>query len=166
MKFKKPESLQEAEALLEKIKALDGAMFSDMDILDLGYIMLNVTEDFRGLRSIIALRYSEANNRLCIPFLIEAIKRNIHTQYVSSLIHACSQYDCSEHLQLFVDLLILKDNMCFVDAYYVIENMKSLNDKLDKVYAVNKLKAFLEIVGDDFDLKDEVLEAIDLLSAD
>lgn len=162
VKYQIPKNEQEATKLLEILNRLNGQSFNDKDILELGTIMLNVDDNYRGLRGVIAMRYSEADNKLCVPFLIEAIKRNIHTKYVSSLIYACSFYDCSEHLQLFVDLLILKTDMSFVDAYYVIEKM-TLTDELDKRYAINKLKAFLNNVDEAYSLKNELGEAIGLL---
>jgi hypothetical protein len=156
-----PQNEEEAKGLLEQIKLLDGKDLNEEDILELGSIAVNTA--YPGLRDMIALKFSDSISTQCIPFLIEAIKKNIHTQYISTLIYACSHHDCSEHLQLFVDLLILKKDMSFIDSYYVIRNMNNLSDKMDNLYAINKLKAFLNNVEIDFDLRNELVEAINLL---
>jgi hypothetical protein len=164
MKFQEPKNLQEAEVVLLKIKTLNGAELSDMDIEGLGNILKN--SEYGGLRDAIALKFSETKNEKCIPFLVEAIKRNIHTKYVSTLIYACSHHDCSNHLQLFVDLLILKDDICFLDSFCTIKAMNKIESEIERSYAINKLKAFLNFVDEDYEFWKGLNQAIEVLSGE
>lgn len=161
MEFNKPQSEEELADLHARIKLLKGSELSNAQVIMLGNIMAE--SDSGGLRDIIAIKFADANNRSCVPFLIEALKRNIHTQYVSSLIYACSKYDCSEYLHLFVDILILKKDMSFVDAWYTIKNMKDPISDLERIYAANKLRAFLLVFDKNHELYEEIEYAIEMI---
>lgn len=161
MKYNLPKNDKELTDLHQYIKDIDGASLQTNDIVSLGKILVNTQSS--GLRDVIAMRFIDAKNDLCVPFPIEAIKKSIHTKFISSLIYACSHYDCSDYLQVFVDLLILKSDMSFVDSWYVIENMAGPIEKGEIMYASNKLRAFIETVEESNSLRGELTKAIKII---
>ncbi|GAO41943.1 hypothetical protein [Flavihumibacter petaseus] len=140
------------------MKEFNGKYFDAIQLKQLGEVLIATNSS--GLRDIIALKFIEANHSGSEEYMVTAIKKNIHTKFVSTLIYACSQFDCAEHFQLFVDLLILKRDMSFVDAYYAIVAIKKPIYFGDREYGVNKLRAFLECCDDDYPLFSEIRVAI------
>ncbi|MBA3828221.1 MAG: hypothetical protein H0X33_04730 [Taibaiella sp.] len=136
-----PNSESESLALIEYLETIDGKDISS----DERKILLKVfdsTEHF-GLRDFIGVTLIEIPEETLFPLLIKKIRENIHTKYVSTLIFCCSYYDCSKFIQLFVDVIIVKSDMCLADAMGVIRNMKKI-DNYENEYATNKLLAYLE----------------------
>jgi hypothetical protein len=163
MEYNPPQDEQQLVALHECVKSVDPNSLNKSDIDSLGRIL--ATSDSAGLRDIIAYKFSHANKPACIPYLIESLKRNIRTNHISTIIYACSNYNCSEYLQVFADLLMLKQDMSFVDAWYTIENMRGPVPDPEILYAVNKLKAFLASKDRAYHLYDEIEKAVRIIES-
>ncbi len=95
----------------------------------------------KGIRKIL----SEIKHRDTIPILIEAIQNKDYSGVLQPLISACWEngLDYSNHLSLFIDLVIEGDFMVAFEAHTVIMNMsgKISQDIVDK--ESNKIKRSL-----------------------
>lgn len=74
----------------------------------------------RITRLLAEIKHSDA-----IPLIIDAIKNEAYAQELQQLISACWEngLDYSEHLSLFIDLMIDQDFMVAFEAHTVITNM-------------------------------------------
>lgn len=158
--IKVPSDETEAEALLEMLKVTNGKTISEMDLPVLREVFL--TTAYSGLRDAIADTLVEAEDEGLYPILIKKIKDVIHTRYVGNLIYAASSFDCSDDIQLFIDLLILKDDICFMQAFYVLPVMDSIDDD-ERQYALNKLHAYLNTLNSEHPKFTGVSDAIKVL---
>jgi len=158
--FLKPKNEADAGTLLEELKKLDAGKLREDDCNILREIMAETP--YTGLRDLICLTLVEAEDEELYPYLIKKIKENIHTKYVSTLIYCASHYDCSDDVQVFVDLLILKSDMAFADAYGAFSNMDSIDDE-ELSYAINKLKAYLETISPDNNKYSDIEAVIEFL---
>lgn len=95
----------------------------------------------KGIRKIL----SEIKHRDAVPILIEAIQNKDYSGVLQPLISACWEngLDYSNHLSLFIDLVIEGDFMVAFEAHTVIMNMsgKISQDIVDK--ESNKIKRSL-----------------------
>lgn len=130
------------------IKSLSSEIInSNITLLkDLGTLLVK-TNDAR-LRDVLALKLSEIGNPKVVLYLLEALEKVKESNYNSTLIYACSEYDCSEGLNLFVDILIENDDVAYLDSIYAIKAIKSPVPKKEKKIALQKIKNYLSIVSD------------------
>jgi len=142
VKFKKTFSKEQLTTLADHVNNLNVNDITDKDLKVLCYIL--ITTDYPLLRDYIAIKLKKLNNEKCLPYLISAIKLNLNTKHINFLIDACQVFDCSKYIDLFTNILILKTDSSFLEACWVIENMKYIK-KEDQIYSLNKLKLFYEM---------------------
>lgn len=136
-----PKSKNQAEALLEHLKKIHGKSIDKKELQTLRDIFSSTP--YPGLRDCIAETLVEAEDEAFYPYLINKIKEVIHTKYVSNLIIAAENYNCAEDIQVFIDLVILKADICLAFAMRVVWVMEDIEGQECK-YAINKLKAYRE----------------------
>jgi hypothetical protein len=160
MIYLNPKDEQEASTLLEQLKQKSGKELSSQEIETLGSIM--VSSEYPGLRSLIALKFEEALDPVAAPFLITTIKKNIQTKYLSTLIFSCSHFDCSEDIDLFIDLLMVKTDISFYESIWAIKNCKSVTVEV-KDYSIARLSAYLDRIGKEDKYYEDISMTIEIL---
>lgn len=140
MTYTHPTNETEAEALLEHLKEIDGKDLApgDCDILR----SIFIETEFPGLRDLIARTLTEAEDEELYAPLINKIKQNIHHNTISRLVSAAGNYDCSEDIQLFVDLIVLREDVSVLLAIDIINDMEDIDDK-ERFIAIDRLTTHL-----------------------
>lgn len=165
-KYLQPRNEIEEDHLYNELDNLNGRDLTKSQRLQLGEIVINT--DNRKLCYIIGHKYveymqsAESIDEAYLPNLIKYIEHNIHTDYLDTFVYLCSHFDCSKHLMLFTDILMVKSNLSFYSAGNLIMKMKSIEER-DRAYAINKLKAFLKFQGEEYELKRAVEQVIEYL---
>jgi len=109
------------------------------------------------------LKHSDA-----IPLIIEAIKNQKYNKELQYLVSACWEngMDYSEHLSLFVDLMIEHDFMVAFEAHTVITNMTGKISPEISRHESLKVESALQKIGEDKrHLLTEVLDFLPILEA-
>lgn len=92
--------------------------------------------DHAAIKSEIAGLLSELKHRDAVPLMIEAIENKKYTNELNYLVSACwgNGLDYSDHLSLFIDLMIDYDFLVAFEAHTVITNMsgKISNEIVEK----------------------------------
>ena len=142
-------------SFLNSIASLSPASLSEEKITELGRILVQSISPM--IRDTIAAKFRESKNPLCLPYLIDGIKRNLNSRHVGQLISACEVFDCRDYLQVFVDVVILKSDSSILDAAFVIgESIHFYNTEVDRVFAIQKLELFLGTVAGYYPCKREI----------
>lgn len=147
------------------LKQLDPLNITDSMTSELVEIMNHTI--YTNIRGKVAIKLGDTYRREVLPAIIRLIRHNIHTKYIGSMIYACEELDCHEYLELFVDIIMVKDDMTVLDAYSVIQSIKSPVDPEVKLYCINKLRAFQDLLEEDspkYTQADQTIEAIEKLS--
>ncbi len=139
MIYQNPQTETEAEELLEHLKNIHGGDLKPVECDALRAVFVETT--YPGLRDLIGRTLVEAADEDLYPLLIQKLKENIHTDHIGHLIGCCTSYECSDDLQLFIDIVILKSGISVFGAIDVISNMKYI-DENERVDAINKLVAY------------------------
>jgi hypothetical protein len=161
---KKKYETDEALADLQvQIKAMKSADLTDREKQELRNIMLALPDNRLFLRDDIAILLSDTGDVALLPDLIRLVRANIHDNHLGSLVYACGQYDCYQYPELFVDVFLLRQHMTALDAFTVLQKIKSPVDAETRQYCINKLKAFLELLEPEHSRYKNVQAAIDLL---
>lgn len=117
----------------------------------------------RIARLLAELKHSDA-----IPLIIEAIKNKAYTKELQYLVSACWEngMDYSEHLSLFIDLMIQHEFMIAFEAHTVITNMTGKISAATCEQESTKIKNVLPQVSEENrQMLEEVLEFLPLLEA-
>lgn len=104
--------------------------------------IFNQTAD-NGVRDKIALIFADLRDESVVPILINKIGEIKFSKHISTLIYACSEYDCAEWIDFFVNLVIDLDDSSYLEAISVIEEMHSPVKLSDKVICVKHLMEYL-----------------------
>jgi len=117
----------------------------------------------RIARLLAELKHSDA-----IPLIIEAIKNKAYTKELQYLVSACWEngMDYSEHLSLFIDLMIQHEFMIAFEAHTVITNMTGKISAATCEQESTKIKnALAQVSEENRQMLEEVLEFLPLLEA-
>jgi len=117
----------------------------------------------RIARLLAELKHSDA-----IPMIVEAIKNKAYTEELQYLVSACWEngMDYSEHLSLFIDLMIQHEFMIAFEAHTVITNMTGKISMAACEQESTKIKnALLQVPVENRQMLEEVLEFLPLLEA-
>ncbi|RKD88448.1 HEAT repeat domain-containing protein [Mangrovibacterium diazotrophicum] len=117
----------------------------------------------RIARLLAELKHSDA-----IPLIIEAIKNKAYTKELQYLVSACWEngMDYSEHLSLFIDLMIQHEFMIAFEAHTVITNMTGKISAATCEQESTKIKnALTQVSEENRQMLEEVLEFLPLLEA-
>lgn len=109
------------------------------------------------------LKHSDA-----IPMIIDAIKNQTYAEELQYLVSACWEngMDYSDHLSLFIDLMIEQDFMIAFESHTVITNMTGKISSAIREQETRKIEAALNVVEDEKrDLLLEIIEFLPLLEA-
>ncbi|RYE51944.1 MAG: hypothetical protein EOP48_17535 [Sphingobacteriales bacterium] len=159
----KPTNEIEAEALGIFLCDNNGKDLSEDDLVVLKEIFRET--EYPGLRHTIADTMIEAADESFYEDLILKIKETIHTKFIGPLIYVAENYYCEKDLQVFVDIIILKDDMSMLDAMFTIDAMEQDRiPPLERMYAINKLNAHLDSLKETEEKYELVKGIIDLLA--
>lgn len=152
----------ESQQLLDFLEATDAKTLSESDKAILRKIF-DITP-YSGLCNMIAKKLVEAKDEDLYLHLIKKIKEVIHTKYVSTLVYWINNYECWEDFQVFIDLIILKSDMCLATAMGVVNDMSYENISTEEIqYGINKLKLYLTTVAEGTSKNEDVQLVIEFL---
>lgn len=112
------------------------------------------------LRNIIALALSDIGDTKCIKPIIDILKNPKTQGNRGTLLYALEQFECSEHIELFVDLLINGNFEVSRQSYMLI---KDINTKIPDFIiekCINKIESEIEELEDKIDFLSESLELL------
>ncbi len=104
----------------------------------------------------IALFLSDSIQDKSLNAIIEVVKRLRGSKHSSTLIFACSEFDCTKYVDLFIDIMIMEDDHSTLEAAGVIEEMKGPIS--DEVYNEIKNKITYFIDNNRNSVKRDILE--------
>jgi hypothetical protein len=160
---KKLKSADDYNDLILCLKKIQPEEISDHDKKELVDIM--TTTEFTNLRGRLAMFLAATQDKSILPILIGLIRAHVGTKFIGSLIYASSNYDCHEYLDVFTDIIIVKDDMTVLDAFTVIQNIKYPVESLVKQYCLGKLISFREYFEEDFHKYLTLTQTIELIQA-
>jgi len=108
--------------------------------------VFNITEDAR-VRDKIALIFADLRDKDLVPILVNKIDEIKYSRHITTLIYACSEYDCSEWVEFFVNLAIELDDSAYVEAISVIEEIKTPIKLSDQIICVKRVMDYLSSTG-------------------
>ncbi|WP_276134117.1 hypothetical protein [Polluticoccus soli] len=158
-----PRNEAESTELFEYLKKVDN---QDLTV-DERTILRTVFEktEYAGMREIIARIMIDLEDEEMYSYLIRKVKACIHTKNVAFLVYCCSFYECSEDLQLFIDIIILKPSTdrCIASAVEVFKKIENIPEE-ERIYALNKLLAYRETLESYTEKYEDVSIVIDWLT--
>jgi hypothetical protein len=125
--------------------------------------IFNTTKN-NGIRNKIAVIFSELEDPSIVPVLINKIAEIKYSGYISTLIYACSEYDCSEWIEFFVSLVIDLDDSSYIEAMSVISEMHKPLKLSEKIVCVKRLadyQASMDKGNEKYQDVEDVLEWIE-----
>ena len=122
-------------------------------------IVFNYTQDAR-VRDKIALIFADLSDKELIPILVKKITEIKYSKHISTLIYACSEYDCAEWIEFFVGIAIDLDDSSYLGAIGVIEEMRSPIKLSDKVICVKRITDYLSSLNDNKSEKYSDIESV------
>lgn len=124
--------------------------------------IFNLTDDNKA-RDKIALIFSDLSDEHIIPVLINKINEIKYSGHISTLIYACSEYDCAEWVVFFVELVIDLDDSSYLEAISVIEGMQKPIKLSDKVICIKRLADYLSSIGNESKKYEDIEAVLELL---
>lgn len=87
------------------------------------------------LIDVIALFLSDSNQLKALDALINVVSKLKGSNHLSTPVYACSLFDCTEFIELFVDLIINENMSACIESEGVIQEMKGpiSNDTYDRI---------------------------------
>ena len=110
--------------------------------------IFNITKD-AGIRDKIALFFSDLYDEDLVPVLIKKIDEIRYSKHITTLIYACSGYDCAEWIVFFVGLAIEFDDSTYIEAIGVIEEIRSPIKLSDRIVSAKLLMERLSTMEKD-----------------
>lgn len=129
---------RETERLISEISLLKRRPVSDNELHDLIEIF-DITENIRIINTI-AIIFSMCEREIVVDYLVKKIEALKHTKYISTLIYACSEFDCSEYLLFFVDIFVNGSYSSMIESFSVIAEMRSPIDSGQKDSAIRLIE--------------------------
>lgn len=149
----------ESQNLLDFLEAIDVNTLSVDDKKMLRKVFDETS--YPGLCNMIMQRLVDAQDEALYPHIIKKIKEVIHTKQVSNLVYFINNYECWEDFQVFIDLVILKSDMCLATAMGVVNDMSYEYIAAEEVqYGINKLKLYADSIPDNAFKLEHVQEVI------
>lgn len=137
--IKNPLTDQEYLKCLSAVKALDPAKLTSSEILALRDIFYQST--YYRLCQEISIKLVEAEDEGFYPILIAKMRTLFSNRYLWTLMLRASSWDCSQDLDFFVDIMILRKDHCVILAKEIISEMEDI-DEDDRNYAISKLTLY------------------------
>ncbi len=116
----------------------------------------------------LALFLSDTGRAIILEPLIRKLNKIKQSNHTSTLIYVCSEYDCSEYILFFIDLLISNDYHTMIEAMSVLESIKNPIKLADKIIAHKKLTDALiglNEAEENYTYINDALELIDSLNS-
>jgi len=122
-------------------------------------IVFNYTKDAK-VRDKIALIFADLSDKELLPILIKKISEIKYSKHISTLIYACSEYDCAEWIEFFVGIAIDLNDSSYLEAIGVIEEMHSPIKLSDKVICIKRITDYLSSLNDNKSEKYSDIESV------
>ena len=148
------------DALFIELQALNTPVANDI-VAQLIEIF-NLTDNNK-IRDKIALMFADLKNEKIVPVLINKINEIKYSGHITTLIYACSEYDCAEWIDFFVTLIIDLDDSSYLEAISVIEGMQKPIILSDKVICVKRLAVYLSSIGTESQKYEDVEGLLELV---
>ena len=100
------------------------------------------TEDPR-IRDKVALIFADLHDEDLVPIIIKKIEEIKYSRHITTLIYACSEYDCARWIEFFVSLAIDLDDAAYIESISVIEEIRSPIKSSDRIICVKRLMDYL-----------------------
>jgi hypothetical protein len=124
--------------------------------------IFNHTSDCKA-RDKIALIFADLADKSIVPVLVRKIGQIKYSKHISTLIYACSEYDCVEWVVFFVNLIIDLDDSSYLEAISVIEEIRSPIILSDKIICVDQLTKHLLTIGKESNKYRDIESVIELI---
>jgi len=108
----------------------------------------------------VALLLHDLKDDRAIEPLIDEISKLSNKNYRGTLVYACEAFDCSDYLELFIDLIINDSNEVATTSVMVIENMR---EKFDSEILSKQILKLEKALSNDSDNYESIEEAKDFL---
>ena len=153
-----------AEQIAQLITTLETIRPEELSSKDIEEVIAILTDSsYPDFRISTVLAACATGDIRLLPVLIELIRKHIHMDLLGPLLTACIGFDCYAYLELFVDIVIVRDDCGAPDAFTILQRMQSPVDAETRQYCIHKLKAFLELLEPEHSRYKNVQAAIDLL---
>lgn len=155
-------SITEIDGMVEKISTLDVNNI-DQNILNQLIHIFNHTGNYKLLDTI-AILFADINDDLALQSMINKLEILKTSNHISTLIYACSEYDCGNYIEFFSDMLIQCDYHAMLECLSVFNNIKKPINFSEKASVMNKLNQYLlglKIDDAEYELIQEALETIE-----
>ncbi len=96
---------------------------------DINKLLSNLSSEDSGLRDDAAIELMEIGNPIAIGPLIHAILKPENVNHRGTLVYALSDFDCSGHLELLIDLVVTGNFEVSAGAFNIISEIH-LSDNL------------------------------------
>jgi uncharacterized UPF0160 family protein len=117
------------------------------------------------IRDKIALIFADLRDRHIVPVLINKINEIKYSKHISTLIYACSEYDCAEWIVFFVSLVIDLDDSSYLEAISVIEEIHAPIKLSDKIICVKRLTDYLTAIDNGSEKYEDVEGLLELIES-
>lgn len=120
------------------------------------------TEDAR-IRDKVALIFADLHNEQLVPIIIKKIEEIKYSRHITTLIYACSEYDCARWIEFFVSLVIDLDDTAYIEAIAVIEEIKLPIKSSDRIICAKRLMDYLSSVEKGSEKYEDVARLLDFI---
>lgn len=124
--------------------------------------VFNVTEDAR-VRDKIALIFADMCDKDLVPVLINKINEIRYSRHITTLIYACSEYDCAAWIEFFVNLAIEFDDSAYLEALSVIDAVSSPIKLNDQIICVKRVMDYLSSTDKGAEKYKDIEELLELI---
>jgi hypothetical protein len=105
-------------------------------------LLFTSTGDAR-IRDKISLILADIADIELVPIIIKKIDEIRNSGHITTLIYACSEYDCAKWIQFFVNLAIDFDDSVYLEAISAIDAISSPISLSDQIICVKELSNYL-----------------------
>ena len=130
----------DSASILAEIKIIKQKEVGDRILEDL-IVIFKHTYDFKLLDGI-ALLFADASNKEVIKVLVDKIVELKDSGHTSTLIYACSEYDCAEYILIFAELLLYFEDSNVDEVFAVMTEIKAPIQLSDKILIQSKFEKY------------------------
>jgi hypothetical protein len=120
------------------------------------------TEDAR-IRDKIALIFADIRDEHLLPVIIKKIEEIKYSRHITTLIYACSEYDCARWIEFFVSLAIDIDDAAYIEAIAVIGEIKLPIKLSDRIICAKRLMDYLSSAQKGSEKYEDIARLLDFI---
>jgi hypothetical protein len=120
------------------------------------------TEDAR-IRDKTALIFADLRDEHLLPVIIKKIEEIKYSRHITTLIYACSEYDCAPWIEFFVSLAIDLDDAAYIEAIAVIGEIKLPIKSSDRIICAKRLMDYLSSAQKGSEKYEDIARLLDFI---